>query len=446
MNNLDTIKSKYKDKKVLILGLGVNQGGVGSAKFFANAQSRVRVTDLKSKAELQDSLEQLKSFPEIEYTLGEHKESDIDWADLVIRNPAIKPNNKYLQYALNQGKQVEMDLGIFLQFISPEQVIGVTGTKGKSTTSTLIYEALKDEINVLLAGNIGKSMLDCIPQVTDDKTFVVLELSSFHLQALETHKVSPKWSVITNIYPDHLNYHESMEEYIWTKRKIGEYQKESDYLFLNKNDKDTHTPNFLKGLKGKIKDFSAQDLPATFNPKLPGLHNKDNIACALAVARTFDLDTEKVLAKLKDFEGVEFRMQLISDKGGIKIYNDTTATMPQAAIESIKSLPNSIVIAGGMNKGLSYIEMAKSLDEFAKQVYFLEGDATDELKLHMMGQEKIMGTYNTLQDLLKDAVAEAKSGDIILFTPGATSFNLFQNEFDRGRQFNQVVKNLLSNA
>jgi UDP-N-acetylmuramoylalanine--D-glutamate ligase len=433
----------YKDKKVLILGLGINQGGVGAARFFARAGSQVKVTDLKTEEILKDSLAELKEFDNISYVLGEHKLEDIDWADIVVRNPALKPDNQYLKYAQEKGKQIEMDLGIFMQFVDPTRIIGVTGTKGKSTTSTLIYQALKEGgIQVQLAGNIGKSMLDTLDGI-EEHSFVILELSSFQLQALDSTKVSPKWAVITNIYPDHLNYHGTMEEYIRCKHNIAAYQTEQDYLFIHKGDEVTDNPEFLSGLKGRLQYFSGQLLPPDFSPKLPGEHNRDNIDCAIIVAETFGLDSEEILPKLGQFEGVEFRLQIVGEKNGVKIYNDTTATNPTAAVTSLKALPNSILIAGGMNKDLDFHQMAATIDELAKRVYFLEGDATEEIKLLMKEQDKIMGTYNNLEEILTDVLEDAQEGDVVLFSPGATSFNLFQNEFDRGRQFNEALHKVL---
>ncbi len=442
MTNQQKAQQLYKNKKVLILGLGVNQGGVGAARFFAQAGSQLRVTDLKTKEVLADSLEQLSTFSNIEYILGEHRNEDIDWADLIIRNPALKADNPYLIYAQSQNKQIEMDLGIFLQFVDPQMIIGVTGTKGKSTTSALIHLVLKEQgVPVIFAGNIGRSMLDTISMV-DDRTFVVLELSSFQLQALDTHNVSPHRSVITNIYPDHLNYHGTMEEYIRAKKLIGQFQTPDDLIFLNKENAITGNQEFAVDLPGQKFYFSEKDLPEDYHPVLVGDHNRYNIAAAIAVAKSFGLDQEKSLELLKTFTGVEFRMQLVKEYKGIKIYNDTAATMPKAAEENIKSLPGAIVIAGGMDKGLSYVELAKVLDQYPKAVYFLIGDATDKMKELMTAHQKIQGEYDSLEAVLTDVLTAAQSGDTILFCPGATSFNLFQNEFDRGRKFNAALEKL----
>lgn len=484
-------ESRFRDMRVLIFGLGVNQGGVGSARFFAKRGAQVRVTDLKTRDELRSSIDELSEF-KIDYTLGEHKNEDIDWADLIIKNPGVKPGNPYIEYGEKLGKRIELDIGIFLELVKPNKIIGVTGTKGKSTTASLIYEALKAGIDmqprglaarqlnlptakggteprasalsgqdssrsalaqtqsgsqnptasvynhIVFAGNIGKSVLDAVEYLKDE-TLVVLELSSFHLEAFEEHKVSPKWSVITNITPDHLNYYRSMSEYIQSKRSIAKNQTKQDYLFLRRGDPVTTKPDFLAGFRGKIIYFSASDLPDDFKPRLLGKHNRENIAAALAVAQTFGLNKEKTLKALEKFPGVEFRLEFIKEWKGVKIYNDTTATGPDAGIKALQALPNSILIAGGVNKNLPYQEYAKAVDRLAKKVFFLEGDATEEIKKHITRSDLVAGTYNNLEVLLEDIKGMVKSGDIVLFSPAAASFNLFQNEFDRGRKFNQAV-------
>lgn len=440
-------KNKYKDKKVLIFGLGLNQGGLGSAKFFASLGAKVRVTDLKSEEILKSSIDELKDFPEIEYTLGEHKNKDIDWADLIIKNPAVKPGNTYIEYALKKGKQVKMDMDIFLDFVKTSQIIGVTGTKGKSTTASLIYKLLKTSQGVrrvIFAGNIGKSVLDTIPYVKSN-TLVILELSSFQLESFKTNKVSPKWAVITNITPDHLNYYSSMDEYIQSKKIIGKYQTEESFLFIRKDDPMVDNSEFLDGLKGRIIRFAKDDIPKDFHPLLMGEHNLENIAVSYQVGKTFGLNEKTILNILSKFKGIPFRMELIKTWNGVKIYNDTAATSPESGTRAIQTFPNCILICGGMNKKMDYTKYAKTLDKCVKRVFFLEGDATDAI-ISSLGALRsnlsIQGPYNNLEKLLADIKSEIKSGDIILFSPAATSFNLFQNEFDRGRKFNDAVKKI----
>ncbi len=196
-----------------------------SALFFAKKGDDVRVTDLKNEGALKPSLDKLKSYNNISYTFGEHKNEDIDWADIIIRNPAIKDSNPYIKYALEKGKRVETDFSIFLDFADQKKIIAVTGTKGKSTTASLIYEVLKKaegperSRRVVFAGNIGKSILDTIPFLKENP-WIVVEISSFQLQALKDKHFAPYIAVITNIYPDHLNWHTSMEEYIQAKKIV----------------------------------------------------------------------------------------------------------------------------------------------------------------------------------------------------------------------------------
>lgn len=431
---------QFKNKKVLILGLGLNEGGVGSAKFFARNGAQVKVTDLKSREVLKSSLEMLEEFPDIEYILREHRYEDIDWADIVIRNPALKPDNEYRIYAERSDKQVETDIGIFLQFVNPEKIIGVTGTKGKSTTSSLIYEAIKpDFADAVLAGNIGKSVLDSLEVITD-RTLVVLELSSFQLEAFNTHHHSPHMAVITNILPDHLNYYSSMDEYSEAKKVIGKYQKDNDYLFIQKDDSMVDTADFLDGILSQVIRFSKDDLPEEFEPTLLGDHNLLNYAAAFSVAVSMGIPPQVALERMNLFKGVDFRLQFISRINGIKFYNDSASTMPDSTIKAIEAIKSPILIVGGMDKGLDYSKLAHEIDRRVKSVYFIDGTATDKLRPMLKHINIVRSIYTDFDTLLKDVRLEAKEGDTVLFSPGATSFNFFQNEFDRGRKFNVAVE------
>ncbi|MBI4038597.1 UDP-N-acetylmuramoyl-L-alanine--D-glutamate ligase [Candidatus Daviesbacteria bacterium] len=443
--------NNFKDKKVLIFGLGLNQGGVGSANFFASQGAKVKVTDFKSKEVLKESIDQLKKYPNIEYSLDGHKNEDIDWADLIIKNPAVKPGNPYIEYALKKGKKMEQDMGIFLDFVKSFQIIGITGTKGKSTTASMIYEILRNHPHgVTLAGNIGKSILDIITMMKakKNKHLIVLELSSFQLEAFDQHKVSPKYAVITNIYPDHLNYYSSLTEYKDAKRIIGKYQTKDDFLFINRDKTTINNTNFLKGFKGQKNFYSSEDLPKNFNPLLKGNHNKSNMAAALAVGKILGMCEKTILQTLSTFRGIPFRMELIKEWCGFKIYNDSTATNPDATIQALKALgtknedeePNIILICGGMNKGINYTIWCTIVQRNVKKIFFLEGDSTEEMKRLITKKDLVAGTFNDLEKLLTDVKSFVKEGDVILFSPAATSFNLFQNEFDRGRKFNIAVQ------
>lgn len=431
---------EYRHKKVLILGLGVNQGGLGSAKFFAKCGAKVLVTDLKDERALNSSLKELEGFKNIKYTLGGHKFEDIDWADLIIKNQAIKPENEFIHYAKAKNKVIETDIGIFISKVNPKQIIGVTGSKGKTTTSSLIYYALWEKYsNLVLAGNIGISVLDALDKINKE-TLVVLELSSFQLEAFEDHKAAPKYAVITNIFPEHLNYYASMENYISAKRIIAKYQGEGDWLFLNKDDEISNSAVFLNGLGGTIIYFSSTDLPEGFKGVLPGEHNKLSYAAALAVSKVLGIGEEEALLNMNEFNGAEFRLQMVKKLDGIKIINDSAATNPDATIQALKTYPSSILICGGMDKNLDYSALSDHIDKYAKSVYFLDGTATDKIKSGIKHFKILRSTYSDLNKLLHDVAVEAQKGDTIVFSPGATSFNLFQNEFDRGHKFNLAVE------
>lgn len=433
---------------VLIFGLGLNEGGVGSAKFFAQKGDQVKVTDLKTKEILQPSLDQLKDFPNISYTLGEHKYEDIDWADIIIQNPAIKPGNPYLEYAIKKGKQIETDFSIFLQFANQKKIIAVTGTKGKSTTSSLIYEVLKAEgpersRRVVFAGNIGKSILDTLPYLSEDP-WIVVEISSFQLQALKGKNFAPKIAVVTNIYPDHLNWHSSMEEYIQAKKMVALGQNEDDYLVIPCSG-DLNTKKFLQGIRSKIVEFCVEDLPQNIELPLKGTANLQNYAAAISITEILGIDQKNAIKALKKYKGGEFRMQFLGKFNGVNIFNDSTATNPISTIAALQTLGSFkvILITGGMNKGLDYTQFAKMIGRNAKKVFFLEGDASVEIQRLLKDSSQ---TYNDLEKLLTDVKSVAKSGDVILFSPGATSFNLFQNEFDRGRKFNKAVEKVFGTS
>jgi UDP-N-acetylmuramoylalanine--D-glutamate ligase len=360
----------------------------------------------------------------------------------IVKDYEYFTDNEYRVYAEKSGKPVETDVGIFLQFVSPSQMIGITGTKGKSTTSNLIYYALKDQFEeVILAGNIGKSVLDCLELITDS-TKVILELSSFQLEACAKHHISPHIAVITNILPDHLNYYSSMDEYSQAKKVIGLYQKPDDYLFIQKDDSMVDTNDFLSDIHSQISRFSVEDLPEEFEPTLLGGHNLANYAAALKVVAHFKLTPEQALKSMNRFEGADFRLQLVKKIKGTKIYNDSASTMPDSTIKALEAIKSPILIVGGMDKGLPYEKLAHEIDRRVKAVYFIDGTATEKLRPLLQHRNIIRSIYTDLDLLLKDLKLEIKEGDTILFSPGATSFNFFQNEFDRGQKFNQAVERI----
>jgi UDP-N-acetylmuramoylalanine--D-glutamate ligase len=227
----------YNDKKVLIFGLGLNDGGLGMAEYFLKQGAKVTITDSKTKEELAEPISVLSKYKDVTYHLGEHIEKDFIENDIIVRNPGIKPDNKYLKLARDSGKEIVMEMALFHK-VAPCSTIGVTGTRGKSTTTALIYEILKAGYSnkVILGGNIGKSAIREVSNLSKDD-LAVLEISSFQLDGMGEAKVSPHIAVITNVYQDHINWHGSLEEYINSKKKIFLNQSDNDYLIVNLDDK-----------------------------------------------------------------------------------------------------------------------------------------------------------------------------------------------------------------
>ena len=408
------------------MGLGLHGGGVGVAKFFCKQGADVLVTDLKTEEQLKESVDKLKGL-KIKYALGGHKEEDFVSADLIIKNPDVPSTSPYLEIARRNNVEIETDVSLFFQ-LSKAFIIGVTGSKGKSTTSSLIYHLLKPKFKrIFLAGNIGISPLEILPKIKKgDK--VVLELSSFELDDL---KQSPNIAVVTNILPDHLNRYGSMQNYINSKKRIFKYQKKSDILVLNSED--PVVKEFIKEAISKVYYFS-------------GKYNKANIAAAVAVAKILKIPEKSIEKSLKTFKGVKSRQEFVREVNGVKYFNDTTATMPEAVIAAIETFsekfPSSklILICGGVNKGLDFKELAKEIKEKASEVIMLPGTASDKIK-EELGDYKIHEVAN-MEMAVKKAKEISRAGDIVVLSPAGSSFNIFKNEFDRGDQFVKYVKEL----
>jgi len=430
-------KQLFKNKKVLIMGLGLHGGGAGSAKFFCLQGADVLVTDLKTKEQLEESLEKLKRF-KIKYALGGHKEADFVWADLIIRNPDVPSTSPYLEIARKNNIPIETDISLFFK-LSKAFIIGVTGTKGKSTTASLIYYLLKAKYKkVFLAGNIGISPLELLPKIKKgDK--VVLELSSFELEGLTQ---SPNIAVLTNIMPDHLNRYGSMAEYIESKKIIFKYQKKGDVLILNNDDPVVR--EFAKELSSKVCFFSKIIKPDSF--KLFGDHNLSNLSASIEVAKLLKVSPKVIEKSLKSFRGVPNRQEFIKEINGVKYINDTTATMPDALIQALRTFKRNriILIAGGQNKGLRYNELAREILNSVYRIVLLPGTASEEIKKELSELNSSVGItpVNSMEEAVKKASLLGEKGDIVLLSPGAASFNLFKNEFDRGDQFVKFVKKL----
>lgn len=446
------------------MGLGLHGGGVGVAKFFCRQGARVLVTDLKTKEQLQESLNKLRGL-EIEYILGRHRQEDFINSDLIIKNPAVPKENYFLKVAAENKVPIKSDIGVFFDLCG-SPIVGITGTKGKSTVATLIYKLLKTKYpKTFLAGNIGVSPLELVSGLTK-KSLVVLELSSFELEDLGK---SPQYSVITNILPDHLDRYKDMKEYIQAKEPIFKYQKKKDILVLNHDNEQTRkfgavAPSQVyfysqkQLIKAKEQGCYAKEGKIFFGeePKpicgldkinIIGEHNISNILASATVAKILKVPSEKIKKAIASFKGVPFRQELVGENRGVKYYNDTAATMPDAAIAAIKAFSQKFskdkifLISGGQDKGLDYTGMIKEINRSIKNLILLSGTASDKIEKTINSKVNLIKTAS-MEEAVEKAASLAGTGDIVLLSPGAASFNLFQNEFDRGRKFNEAVKKL----
>lgn len=441
----------YKNKKILIMGLGVHGGGVAAAKYFAKQGAIVTVTDLKPKEELLDSIKLLKDY-DIEYVLGGHRDEDFINADLIIRNPGVPKESKYLKLAVNNGIEIQMQEGIFFQLCPTQNIIGVTGTKGKTTTAYLIYEALKaNDLIVHLAGNMKIPLLDTLDFIQKED-WVVLELSSWQCEALDDNKVSPKIGIITNIYPDHLNRYPSYKDYAMSKASIFKYPPNEEFITLKSNEflKDyikiaknnvylvDESTGVLKKNNRKVAVFDNNGLRGSM---IRGNHNKTNMLLALAVSKIIDLNYKKTLNALKSFKGVPYRQELLGKVGDVCFINDTAATAPAGAIEAINTFKadNPVFIFGGADKNLDYTDLVFRIKKTGIDYVLLKGNATDKmLSAGLNGK-----VYDDFESAVREAFIKAKKKKgMVVLSPGCASFGMFKHEFDRGDQFNNIYKKI----
>lgn len=407
------------------MGLGLLGRGVGDAKYLAEQGSELIVTDLKTEEELKSSVDQLKHFKNITFVLGEHRLEDFKDKDFILKSADIPLNSLYTAEARKNDVPIEMDASLFIKLAKGIKTIGITGTRGKSTTTQLIYEILKaDGRQVFLAGNVrGMATLPLLDEVKEGD-IVVFELDSWQLQGFGDSEISPDIAVFTNFMPDHMNYYKGdMDQYFKDKSNIYKYQKEE--IFFKGS-----TVNTDKGI------IIGNIVPDSWVVKLKGKHNLENISFAISIARELNVDESIIQKIVEGFSGVPGRMELVKEENGISYYNDTTATTPDATIAALNSLDgNIILIAGGKDKNLDYKELATKLSS-VKKLILLKGTATEKIVDLFKGEYTMV---SNMKDAVQKAKTKAKSGDIILLSPGAASFGIFKNEFDRGDQFEKEI-------
>jgi UDP-N-acetylmuramoylalanine--D-glutamate ligase len=455
-----------RGRKVLVLGLGVNQGGVGVARYLVERGAEVRVSDMQPRDRLALALAQLESLP-IRYTLGRHEAKDMQWADIVVRNPGVPRESPWLELARQAGARIEMEMTLFFR-ACPAPIIGVTGTKGKTTTATLLATLLRQRWpEARLAGNMGRSAVMELGSLRPDVP-VVIELSSFQLEGLDEQGLSPHIAVLTNIAEDHLDRYASMDEYAGVKAAIARYQVDTDWLVYNRDD--TRLADLLAGAPGRAVTFGRDDtgdaralwiesewirgrwdgrehsFGSIRRLRLPGEHAWFNLMAAIAAATAVGIGPAEIEAGIGQAEPVADRLEPVATVGGVEYINDTTATVPVAAVAALRAYAGRrlIVVAGGSEKHVSLDDFVLELVARASAVVLLAGAATRTLQrlLDEQGYRGVHGPFDDMEHAVEQAASLAQPGDVVLLSPGCASFGMFQNEFDRGRQFREAVARL----
>ncbi|HWA32348.1 MAG TPA: UDP-N-acetylmuramoyl-L-alanine--D-glutamate ligase [Candidatus Paceibacterota bacterium] len=438
-------KKFFKGKKITVMGLGLLGRGLGYTKFLAECGAILTVTDLKPKAELATSLKELKKFRNINFVLGKHRLEDFKNKDMIIKAAGVPLDSVYIKEARKHKIPVEMDVSLFARLAPDVTLVGVTGTRGKSMTTELIYEILKAnekflDRKVFLGGNVrGVATLPLLKKAKPGD-ILVAELDSWQLQGFGEARISPHIAVFTSFMPDHMNYYkDNMKKYFADKANIFKYQTKKDILIIR------------PGMKKFIKKSDVKGKFLVANPKsvddykfnVVGEHQKENLACAVLAAKQFKIPEAKIRAAVAKFKGLEGRLQYVKTVKGVKIYNDNNATTPAATIAGLEALnkkKKTILICGGNDKNLDLKNFVKALDKYCKLVVTIPGTGTDRL-FDTKFKCPLMGTKN-LKEALSVALGEAKTGDVILFSPAFSSFAQFNNEYERGDLFMKIIKKL----
>ncbi len=434
---MDTARAFFKGKKITVLGLGLLGKGLGDTAFLAECGAHLTVTDLKSAKELAPSIESLKKYKNIRFVLGKHEISDFENCDMVIKAQGVPLDSLYVIHAEAQGIPVRMDDELFVS-LAPKgvKIVGVTGTRGKTTTASLIFHILKQAgKRVYLGGNIrGVATLALLKKVRTGDS-VVLELSSWQLQGFSSQKISPTISVFTNFMPDHMNYYKNdLGRYFADKAGIFTYQKSGDVLVAG----ESLTKKIPRSYKGTLTVVNSSLVPKSWILPLAGEHNRENIAFAVAVCRTLKIPLAKIRNGVETFKAVSGRLELVKSLRGVKIYNDNNSTTPEATIAALNSFPKKqiVLIMGGADKGLPVDVLLETVRTYAHTMILLPGTGSERI------EDADFFRADSLSEALTSAYRSAEKGDVVLFSPGFASFGMFVNEYDRGDQFVKLVKQL----
>ncbi|MFH1772746.1 MAG: UDP-N-acetylmuramoyl-L-alanine--D-glutamate ligase [Patescibacteria group bacterium] len=436
---------KLFNKRIAILGLGIENYALIKYVLNKKIDCVITICDIRSKEELGEKYEKLKKYKNIIWKIGKNYNKNLEKFDILFRSPGWPIKQvKSLKFKVKSSLSSPMQL--FFELCPTKNIIGITGTKGKGTTASLIYEMLKTSgKRVWLGGNIGVAPFDFLAKIKKND-WVILELSSFQLEDMT---ISPHIAVITNFYSEHLapvdpnnpNYHKNLKEYRNAKLNIVKLQKKKNWVILNFK---LQILNFKLNTKAKIIYFKKSELCS----QLIGEHNKENIAAAIEVAKIIGLNKNIIIKAVKNFKGLEHRLELAREYQGVKYYNDSFATTPEATIVALKSFNQPIIILlGGAEKKSDFSQLVKEVKKQCKFIILLNGAATKRINQELIKagfpKEKIK-FFLDINQAVKTASKIAVFGDIVLLSTACASFGMFKNYKERGDLFKQAVNKDLS--
>ena len=454
---MSTLTLEVKNKKITVLGLA--RSGVAAANLLFKYGAKVTVSDTQPREKLEQFIAQLSS-DKISVSTSANQVKDIESADLVVISPGVPSDIPAILEAQNRNIPVISEVELAYQF-SQAPWIAITGSNGKTTTTTLIGELLKANwpAPVVVAGNIGVALCTAVQDVPKEG-LIVAEISSFQLETITTFK--PFVSLLLNLTPNHLDRYPDFESYAIAKVRIFEYQDETDFAVLNAADEESQ--KYTEHITAKKIFFSKQKeldegifvkdgtiwvrigqmneaVFPTNELSIPGEHNLENALAAVLVAVCCGIEPTQLAPVLRTFKGVEHRLEFIRELNGVKYYNDSKATTVVAVMTALKSLLKPIIlIAGGKDKGSDYIPLRELLVEKVKQLILI-GEARDKMLTALMGSCPIVEA-ESMQHAVETAFQSAENGDNVVLSPACSSYDMFTDFEERGRVFKQLVNSL----
>lgn len=448
------------NKTVLLVGLA--RTGVSTIKKLDKLGAKIIVNDIKSKDQLKDIIKQIENLDSVEYILGHHLE-DISNIDLTIVSPGVPLDLPFIKKLQSENINIIGEVELAYKLSKNPTFVGITGTNGKTTTTSLVGEIFKKASkDSYIVGNIGNPVIDTV-DLTDENSFLITELSSFQLESIEDFK--PRVSTIINITEDHLNRHHTMENYINAKANIFKNQDANDFCILNYDDEivrelgnKTNAKVLYFSQKEKVSQGAYLDdnnnIVIKVNDKeikllnkdelsLPGNHNLENCMAAILMSYVLGIDLEIIKDTLKTFKSVEHRLEFVTDKDGIMFVNDSKGTNPDSTIKAITSYDKPIVlIAGGKDKQSDFTEMISYATKNVKALVLL-GETADKIEqtAKLQGMNNIFRVSN-MKEAVKTAYKLAQSGDVVLLSPACASWDMYPNFEARGLDFKENIYNL----